>query len=261
MGYLQAGRCKTDQYSHYAVAAKSLKGLRMITRNLAIALIISLGVHIFGMTAVIITTPEDMGRMTPYTSVVFLGPILKKTAFDIMIENADPVVSTSYRYNFLGVQEGYLEVVAPKRETVFRDFSLKAEDDMDTLARDFLTGTKGVPELGLGRDFSNELFERWGSLEEERAEQGRKVIYRPPDQSIAAGFYGGKEKFRIKVKVLIDSDGKVKKAEPLTTTGFPRLDITASKHARGWMFEPREDAVMGDEELVVEVVLTTSGGN
>lgn len=228
---------------------------RIISRNLAIALIISLGVHVFGMTAVMITTPEDVGRVKPYTSVSFLGPILKKTAFDIMIESVDPLMSTMYRYSSLGLEEGYLEVVAPKRETKYQDLSKGAELDMDLLPRDFLMGKKRVPELGLESNLDSSLFDSWGSISENAAEVGRKVIYKPVAPTIIPGLYGGKETFRIKVKVIIDTDGKVKKAEPLTTTGFPRIDITAAKYARSWIFESREDAVLGEEEQVVEVTL------
>ncbi len=63
--------------------------------------------------------------------------------------------------------------------------------------------------------------------------------------------------FRVKVKVQIGRDGNVKHAEPLTTTGYPQLDMMASKYAKGWIFEPKEDVNVPDEWQVVEVVLNT----
>ena len=48
------------------------------------------------------------------------------------------------------------------------------------------------------------------------------------------------------------------KAEVLTTTGYPQLDMIASKHVMGWIFEPKERlAPGGDEWCDVEVVLKT----
>ena len=61
----------------------------MISRNLSIALLVSIGVHVLGMSAVTIINPDIPGRGQPYTRVDFLGPLLGKTAFDIMIENSD----------------------------------------------------------------------------------------------------------------------------------------------------------------------------
>jgi hypothetical protein len=47
----------------------------------------------------------------------------------------------------------------------------------------------------------------------------------------------------------------VKKAEPVTTTGYPKLDILAVKHVRGWIFEA--SGANEDEWIVVEVKLNT----
>ncbi len=94
----------------------------------------------------------------------------------------------------------------------------------------------------------------------EEASRGREIFSRPDSPRVGRGLYGGKEKFKEKIKVLVDPGGKVKRAEPVTTPGFPRLDITASEYVRSWIFESREDTAE-DEEVVVEVVLDSSGGD
>ena len=69
-----------------------------MSRNFRIALLISLGIHIFCMSIITITNPVVREKMKSYSRVNFLGPLLRKTAFDIMLENANPVVRTTYRH-------------------------------------------------------------------------------------------------------------------------------------------------------------------
>ncbi|MFC1644120.1 energy transducer TonB [Candidatus Omnitrophota bacterium] len=228
----------------------------MISRNLAIALLISLGAHVFGMTMVTIVNPGDLERTRPYTRVDFLGPILQKTAFDIMLENVTPIVRTHYMYTALAPRSEYLKVMAPKREMVVQEFPEHLENKMDILVLDFLTGSKGVPDFDTHFGAENFMPASWkvGTAQEPKT---RRVIYRPDPPSVTRGLYGEKETFRIKIRVLVDKDGNVEKTEPLTTTGYPRLDITASKFVRGWIFEPTEDRIWPDEWQVVEVILNT----
>ena len=226
----------------------------MISRNLRIALLLSLGVHIVGMSAVAIIAPDNIKRARSYTRIDFLGPILRKTAFDIMLENVNPVMVTTYRYSFLSSQSGALKVPVSKRRSTVQEFPKYLENSMDTLVMDFLTSSKIVPDFALNLEIDDFGPGRWGTDHIEEAKQ-RKVIYRPEAPSVMRALYRGEETFRIRVRVLIDRAGNVKKVEPLTTTGYPRLDITASKFVRGWIFEPREDAAIADEWQEVDVIL------
>ena len=222
----------------------------MISRALTIALVISLGVHIFAMSMVTIVTPEGRGRMKPYTRVDFLGPILKKTAFDIMLENVKPVFTTTYQVTGIVPQSGYLKVVVPKRKATLPEMPKYFERNMDSSIEGFLTGDKIVPDLDFG--FSTFTEESW--KEGASTSIMREVIYKPEAPLIMSGVYGDKDVFRVKVKVLISPSGNVKKTESVTTTGYPQLDITAFKFVKGWIFEPKEGAI-GDEWQEVEVVL------
>ena len=87
--------------------------MMIIGRNLRIALLISFGVHILAVSGVEIIAPEDFRKRPKYTRIDFLGSILKKTAFDIMLGNVDPLVNGTYGSVFSLPQEGYLKVVVP----------------------------------------------------------------------------------------------------------------------------------------------------
>ncbi|NQT32394.1 MAG: energy transducer TonB [Candidatus Omnitrophica bacterium] len=226
----------------------------MIGRTLRIALLVSLGVHVIGMSAVTIIAPGGPERAKTYTRVDFLGPILKKTAFDIMLENVNPVVKTTYRHMMASPGSGQLEIAVPKQETVIREFPEYLENNMDALISDFLKGTKTVPEFYAGFETDELLMNNWAPLARDK-ENERKVIYKPGQPFIMRGFYGDRESFRVKMKVLINSDGNVKAVEMLVTTGYPNLDITASKHVKGWIFEPSESR--DPEWRKVDVILNT----
>ncbi len=229
----------------------------MISRNLRIALAISIGIHITAISAVSIVTPEGIGRVKPYTRVDFLGPILNKTVFDLMIENVSPMIQTTYKRSFGDTTaEGRLRIVVPRTEVTVQEFPRHLEDNMDTDLLDFFSGYKQVPDPLM--DFAQEeelspvKWGRWGDeTVEETAE--RRVVYRPDPPSIMRGLYGAKNVFTLKVRVLVSTGGGVRKAEPLTTTGYPQLDIIATKYASSWIFAPAEDKVVGEEWREVEI--------
>lgn len=227
----------------------------MIGKNLRIAVLLSLGVHISVMSAVTIITPEDLKRTRPYTRVDFLGPILRKTAFDIMLENVDPVMRTTYRYTIPATQGGYLRVVAPKRKLTIEEFPGHLESDLDSIALDFLAGSKGVPDFASGFGENDFTPADWPGPA--MASGARQVIYKPPAPFITRGFYGSSGTFRVRVRALIAADGNVSAVEPLATTGYPHLDIVASKFVKGWIFEPKKNRSEEAEWYTLEVVLST----
>jgi TonB family protein len=220
----------------------------MIGRSLRIAIGISLGMHIFAMSAVTIVTPENIGRIKGYPRVDFLGPILEKTAFDIMLESATPVVKTSYSWEPLPFESGYLKASSPGRITMAHGFPQHLESRMDNTIFPTLTGYKGVP------DFFLDLKEE--TLRQEDLSAGeRKIIYTPEPPFFVKGLYGGKETILVRVKALVSPEGNVKSTEPVTTSGYPQLDILATKFVRSWIFEPKKEG--GDEWVVLEVILNT----
>jgi len=241
MGYMPREGCQTAQH-------RNDTGIKeMISRNLRIALIASLSLHVFLMSAVVIVTPGGPERKKPYTRVNFLGPILKKTAFDIMLESANPIMVTTY--NRLGFDAGsmHLKVEPPARKSPEYSFSFKGNlVSMDML--DFLSGTKAIP--GFSYDFRENFIDRML-----KSNNKRGVVYKPDAPVIMSELYGNKESYPVKVRAFVASDGNVLKTEPVTTTGYPQLDIIAAKFVESWIFEPGPDA-SDNEPVVVEVILT-----
>ena len=134
------------------------------------------------------------------------------------------------------------------------EFSGYFESSMDDFVKGFLMGSKTIPELDLDISERSVFGKEWGSSGSP-APRERRVLYRPEPVRIMRGLYGNKETFKVQVNVLIDDDGNVKKAEPITTTGYPNLDITAVKFVKSWIFEPTTESINPDQWQVVEVFL------
>ena len=121
----------------------------MSDRSLRIAFGISLGIHIFAMSAVMIVIPEKAGRKRSLTRVDFLGSILEKTAFDIMLQGTNPAVETSYSLGDTPFGYRDLQVSPPGRMSFKLEFPQHLENSMDSIILSTLTGYKIVPNFSL----------------------------------------------------------------------------------------------------------------
>ncbi len=222
----------------------------MISRNLRIALAISISIHIFFMSAFLIVPPKNLGRNKAYSKVEFLGPILEKTAFDIMLESSSGATKTSYNLGQKVFDAESLKVKFPGKRDVSRKMMPEVNKDMDVIAAKSIRGNKSIPEFLLEVVGKSALFKKEVLSE-------RKIINNLPPLAVAKDEYGDKLQFSILMKVLVNSDGAVVRAEPVTTSGYPQLDFMAAKYVKGWIFEPK--AVSGGEgewitkEIVIKV--------
>ncbi len=211
-----------------------------------------IGIHIFCMSVVAITSPPAREKMRSYSRVAFLGPLLRKTAFDIMLENANPVVRTTYRHMMSDSWSGYLRAAAPERHMSLTDkFSnYFTNNGLDSVVIGFLYDDKSTPDFLLTVERKISL--RRHGLDERQ----RGTVYKPEAPVLAPGLYGEDDVFHIRVRAMVSGEGIVKRVEPITTTGYPGLDFMASKFVSGWIFEEREGAEK-DEWEEIEVVLKT----
>lgn len=227
-----------------------------MSKNLRVALMVSLGAHVLAMSAVTIIVPEQAERMHPYTRVDFLGSILRKTVFDIMLENVNPLSGNAHRYGVQAVEEKYLKASSRKIELPVKEVVLSSESSKQSDVMDFLTGSKDVPDL-FPISYESDLFSSNGSFvkNSQISDEIRKVVYKPDVPSFISALYGGEREFTIKLRAFVSGDGMVMKTEQITTTGYPDLDMTAAGFLKGWVFERQAGRVVNEEWVEVEVLL------
>ncbi|MBU1083481.1 MAG: energy transducer TonB, partial [Candidatus Omnitrophica bacterium] len=127
------------------------------------------------------------------------------------------------------------------------------DDMLDSGLERFLAGKKYVPEIFDVKKSTLKNAEKMSGSEK----LSRKVVYRPEKPVLDGSVYEGKGEFRITVKFFIDEGGRVIKAEPVNTTGFPEVDNLAVQFVRGWMFEPRDNVPEEGQRQETDIVLVT----
>jgi len=225
----------------------------MINKNLRTALLISLAAHIFGMSAVTIINPKWAGRRNVYPRIDFLGAVFKKTAFDIMIENTAPFFKGAGGHMLQIKERQYLEnVEVPKQKIYVQKFPGILDDAMDNNVKVFLTGDKTVPRFMSPS--------KYGNFVKKQQPLRKKIVYHPSSFFVQYGLYGEKKYFKAKFKALVGEDGKIKRTELLTTTGYPELDIKASRLIKDCLPPAKKNVLENNEWCDVEIILNTVGG-
>ncbi|KJJ83217.1 hypothetical protein OMAG_002891 [Candidatus Omnitrophus magneticus] len=221
-----------------------------MNRNLKITILISAVVHILAFSFIIVTNnSNDNIKIKSYSKLKFLGPLLKKTAFDIMIESMNPNFITSYTENILfegsDVKIEPLEKnrVAYSAESRNNNIALIENKILDVIA-----GQKNIPDFLIKtfkqKSFSNEKKER-------------NVVYKPSEPFILKGLYGDSSVFTMRVKVFISKDGTINSVEPVTTTGNSETDMILIKYVRNWIFESGSIGNDFSESEIIDVSVDT----
>jgi hypothetical protein len=116
-----------------------------VKSRIAAALIFSVLVHLFFVLTISIVTPDDILGREPFTRVTFLGPILEKKAFDIMVGDQE---AAGFGRDLLasGFLTGKDSLERPP-DTVLdtENFSVKAGREMYKWVRPFLPSEKISP--------------------------------------------------------------------------------------------------------------------
>ncbi|MFH1394821.1 MAG: hypothetical protein ABIH09_01530 [Candidatus Omnitrophota bacterium] len=224
-----------------------------VNKSLLIMLLVSLTVHVLGMSMVTIIMPQDMDRLKAYTRVDFLGAVFQKTAFDIMLESTDAFYKGDVCSQIIQPQYmEYLRTHIRKQKPESKELPANLEDKMDGTVENFLKGDKIVPKI-----FTN--IETSTFVDRDALLRGkmRTIVYSPEKYFIRYGLYGNKKSFKVKFKALLGEDGDIKTTELITTTGYPQVDMTASKLLRESMFKSSESIIGKNEWCEIEVILKT----
>ena len=187
---------------------------------------------------IIITPSVQPSNM--YQEIGFLGPILEKTAFDIMLEGVAPQRETLYARTALFLDEVYLKPEGPKR-IVLKEFI--PDDVLGKFSfniREYISSKKEEPSYY--EDSVKRLYEKRSEntvLIIEGPVGGRGVMFRPHEKpSVPKGLYGDAEEYMVKLKFFVTQSGIVYDTEPVISSGYPGIDMQAVNFLKKWRFSP-----------------------
>ena len=200
-----------------------------------IALLISLTWHLMCMFTVNIIISPGKYRTRELTSVSFLGPILEKTALDIILANKPIGITTRYQRNLKD------EYIFPEEKKPFPENSVKdhitarVEDKMNMAFAKVSEEEKEVPEIatkatGRGTYFKN-------SEQVSGAASIREVLYKPIRPKLPAWIIA-RSPFKMELEFIVSPQGEVKKIVPVVSSGDAEIDLLGIRYLRNWRFVP-----------------------
>ena len=211
-----------------------------------IVFVFSFGWHVFWISAIDVIVAPSPDLRSGFQEVDFLGPILEKTAFEIMAEEVKVQAETLYSSSAcFFLDRVYLKAQGPKRKIlkefipdgVFNRFGFSAQDHIGDaketpmyFAEDRRMVVPPAGSTGRGEMATPTLIEG--------PARRREIIFKPRVPVVPRGRYGNAEGYSVKLKFCLLPNGVVRYAEPVTSSGYPRIDLEAVKFLKGWRFSP-----------------------
>ena len=197
--------------------------------------------HLFWISSIGISVTPSIQPNSFYQEVDFLGPILEKTAFDLMVEEVTPQAETLYAKTALSLDDIYLKPKGPERK-VLKEFTPDVMRDRFTFSlREFIKNTKENPLY-----FVEDIRVAYEETDNKRVPPAfiegpagkREIIFKPASLTVPRSLYGGREEYIVKLKFFISNDGVVHDIEPIVSSGYPEIDLKAMRFLRKWRFSP-----------------------
>jgi len=200
--------------------------------------------HLFWVCVIGIVITPTVQPSNLYQEINFLGPILEKTAFDMMTEGRKPLAETVYARSALFIDNVYLKPAGPKRKVLKTTISETVRDKLTLILLDDIKGAKETPshyEEDI-RMFYRGMRPATESPPIEGPAAERKIIFKPDRLLISPGIYGDDEEYVVKIRFLVSHNGIVYNAEPVVSSGYPEVDLQAMSFLKKWRFNPGNSA-------------------
>lgn len=221
------------------------------------ALLISFLWHMTCIAAVNVVVLPGKFKVRELTSVSFLGPILEKTALDIMMANKPVAITTNY--------ENDLRAGRPARDIKGENFqpadivknsiNKRADDKMSTALRMPFREVKDIPNIV--KDL-NKPPARPSTAKENNISgpvSGREIFYRPPKPTLPERI-GGNMPFSLELKFFVTAQGDVKEVIPVVSSGNAEIDLLGIRYLKGWKFAVANTIAGKEEWGRIKVVLS-----
>ena len=195
--------------------------------------------HICLISTVSIIEVPNIKMRDPFTEVSFLGPILEKTAFDMMADEYRPKAETLYRTSVITKHDVDLEVTGPERY-VEKNFTGNEYDKKYLMAKNITEEDKDRPKQFIqDRSIFYHIGDKSTNTGIEGPVRNRTLVFRPPLPYFSKGIIGDETSVLAKYRIILRDDGSVESVEPVILSGYPHVDIKCQVYLKQWKFGPR----------------------
>jgi len=213
-------------------------------RAFNIALAVSFTWHIICVLTVNVVVLPGRYNTRDLTSVSFLGPILEKTALEIMLTGKPSAVTTTYQRGPGYTHSIELKKDIPSGNTVKRHINDDAEENMERALGRVFSRDKEAPEVtgksGARRPYFGDAGEIGGDLSR------RAVIYRPEKPKIPV-WAAADAPFKLELEFIVSPQGEVAQVSPAVSSGSPEVDLLAIRYLKRWKFAPFDGSGEGQK--------------
>ncbi len=195
--------------------------------------------HVFWLSAICVIVEPTVRLVEQHTDVNFLGPILTKTAYDIMVDESGIERETLYSSGAILTSMAKLEVDGPER--MDKDYNSKLEkiykiDQIDSSRGDKINSPIYIEQIGKS---SYELAkDEFVSTKIEGPLKKRVLLFKPDMPTVKKPHYLDIPIFITKLKLLVNRNGNVKEVELVSSSGDSFIDLQCVNHIREWKFAP-----------------------
>lgn len=204
-------------------------------RIFSISFLISLFGHLFWMTVItVITVPTGLS-LGKYTKVSFLGPILEKTAFELMLDESNARFETLYRRPIMPKYTFEVEIDSPTKDTIGLFAERRRPFDFTFSPRSIFRESKATMPY-----FFKEGASSFQEVPESESSVRRRAVVFKPDEipRVPARIAKDRKRFRVQFKFIVSPDGSVENVRPVVSSGYPQVDMIGMDYLRKWRFTP-----------------------
>lgn len=213
-------------------------------RSFKISFFFSAAMHLVCLSAVcIVTVPAARFNNTnSQTEINFLGPILEKTAFEIMAEDFTPCAETYYTANRDFMNEDIDAGVKKPERIVGKDMPRdKALAGREPPEKGNIAVEKDIRGRAIdGRNIFYHVTDKASNRLIEGPAKKRTVLFRPDFPRICKQAFVDEKNFTAKFKFVLSDSGTVEMVEPIVSCGYPAIDMKCVKNLKEWKFSPRQ---------------------
>lgn len=210
---------------------------------LGISILLSTAWHLFWIFSVGIIITPTVETSNLYQEVDFLGPLLEKTAFDFMTEEAVPQSETLYATSSLFIENAYLRPKGPDRKIAKKTSHQSISDRFFLILRKYFHSDKETPP-----SITEEVNVRYNKKTENKPSSPIEgpakylnIVYKPKLPSVPRGLYSDSDEHIVKLKFFVSENGIVRDVEPVISSGYTEIDFLAVRTLKKWRFSPKSD--------------------